>query len=122
MRRWRSSNAAAREGPIVAVVDDVQWLDRASAVVLGFVARRLAGSPIALLMALRTGEDAFIDRGGLPRHDLEPLDDVAASMLLEDRYPALAPRVRRRLLDEAAGNPLALLELPISLAGRQRAE
>ena len=113
--------SAAAACPILAVVDDVQWVDRASAAVLGFVARRLAGSPIALLMALRTGEDTFLDRGGLFRHDLLPLDEVAAATLLDDRYPALAPRVRQRLLNDAEGNPLALLELPISLAGAERA-
>src|SRR5262249_55879729 len=84
------------------------------------VARRLAGDPIALVAALRIGEDTFFQRGGLPALDLQPLTDSAAASLLHDRFPALSPRVRDRLLREAEGNPLALLELPVSLSESQR--
>ena len=60
------------------------------------------------------GELAGFEPTGLTRHDLDLLDPEAALTLLCARYPTLAPRVRQRLLDEAQGNPLALLELPRS--------
>src|SRR5262249_1933911 len=88
-------------------------------IVLGFVARRLAGSPVAFLAALRTDQDMFFERGGVPRLDLQPLDDAAATRLLQDRFPALAPKVRDRLLQEAQANPLALVELAVSLSRSQ---
>jgi DNA-binding CsgD family transcriptional regulator len=113
---------AARAGPVLlVVVDDLPWLDRASAVVLGVVARRLAGSRVGFLAASRSGEDGLFDRGGLPVHEVLPLSEAAAAELVGDRFPALAPRVRQRLLAEARGNPLALLELPVALSGVQRA-
>ncbi len=108
----RNASAAT---PVLLIVDDVPWLDRASAVVLGFVARRVAGSRIGLLAASRPGEGSFFEGGGLPRYDLRPLDYAASLALLQERFPALAPRVRQRLLAEAQGNPLALLELPVAL-------
>ena len=108
-------------GPVLVVVDDLPWLDRASAVVLGVVARRLAGSRVGFLAVSRSGEDGFFDRGGLPVHEVLPLSEAAASELVGDRFPSLAPRVRQRLLAEAQGNPLALLELPVPLSGMQRA-
>ncbi|MEU7860738.1 AAA family ATPase [Nonomuraea sp. NPDC049141] len=107
--------AMAGERPLLLVVDDLPWLDCASARVLGMVARRLAGSPVALIAACRTGEASFFDQGNLPVVYVEPLSEAAAE-LLTSRYPAMAPRVRRRLLDAALGNPLALLELPVSLS------
>jgi hypothetical protein len=107
--------------PLLVMVDDLPWLDRASAVVLGVVARRLAGSRIGFLAVSRSGEDGFFDRGGLPEHEVGPLGDAAAAKLVSDRFPSLAPRVRQRLLAEAQGNPLALLELPVALSGMQRA-
>ena len=106
---------AAKEQPLLLVVDDLPWLDRASALVLGMVARRLAGLPVALLAAGRTGEPRFFDQGNLPVARLEPLSEEAATELLASRYPVMTARVRRRLLDAALGNPLALLKLPVSL-------
>ena len=61
----------------------------------------------------------LFDRAGLPAFELEPLDRAAAVELLDHRFPALAPRVRDRLIIEAQGNPLALLELPIALGDRE---
>ncbi len=106
---------AAMEQPLLLIVDDLPWLDRASALVLGMVARRLAGLPVALLAACRTGEPSFFDQGNLPVTRVEPLPEEAAAQLLASRYPVMTARVRRRLLDAALGNPLALLELPVSL-------
>lgn len=113
---------AAATRPVLVIVDDLPWVDRASAVVLGFVARRLAGSRVGFLAAYRSGEESFFERSVLPGYELEPLDETAAAVLIGDRFPALAPRVRQRLLADAQGNPLALLELPVALlSGPQRA-
>ncbi len=109
--------AAAR--PVLLVVDDLPWLDRASAVVLGFVARRLAGSRVGFLAASRSEQESFFERAGLPEHELAPLDEEAAAGLVSARFPALARRVRQRVLAEARGNPLALLELSAALSGSQ---
>ncbi|QDQ15191.1 helix-turn-helix transcriptional regulator [Streptomyces spectabilis] len=111
---------AAAERPLLVIVDDLPWLDRASAVVLGFAARRLADSRVGLLGAYRSQEGSFFARGGVPQHHVQPLDATSAAALIQDRFPSLAPRVRARLLAEAQGNPLALLELPISLSDPQR--
>ena len=78
---------------VFVIVDDLHWIDHASALVFGFVARRLSGSAVALLGAVRTGEETILDRSGLRRLDVQPLDDAAAARLLHSRYPALAPRV-----------------------------
>lgn len=112
--------AAAEDRPVLLVIDDLPWLDRPSAVVLGFVARRLEGSRIGFLAAARSEEHSFFERGGLPTRELAPLGEPDAEELLRRRFPALAPRVRQRLRDEAQGNPLALLELPAALSGTQR--
>lgn len=112
---------ATASGPLLVVVDDLPWLDRSSALVLGVVARRLAGSRVGFLGAFRTSEGGFFDGNGLRRLDVAALDEAAAAALVGDRFPALAGPVRQRLLTEAQGNPLALLELPIALSPGQRA-
>jgi DNA-binding CsgD family transcriptional regulator/tetratricopeptide (TPR) repeat protein len=109
--------AAAR--PVLVVIDDLPWLDRASAGVLGFVARRLAGSRVGFLGASRLGDESFFDRAGLPQDELSPLTAEAASDLVKARFPALALSVRQRVVAEAQGNPLALLELALTLSGPQ---
>ncbi|MCX4683318.1 LuxR family transcriptional regulator [Kitasatospora purpeofusca] len=106
--------------PGLLVLDDVQWLDRSSAAVLERVARRLAGTGTGLVCAARPGEPSFFDHAGLPVHELGPLSPADAEELLTHRFPALAARVRRRLVAEAEGNPLALLELPAALTDPQR--
>lgn len=109
----------ARSRPLLMVVDDLPWVDRASAAVLGFVARRLEGSRVALLGTARTGEQGFFESLGLAELELEPLEDDAAGELLAARSPGLDPDLRVRLLSEAEGNPLALLELPATLWDRR---
>ncbi|MGI5229450.1 AAA family ATPase [Actinoallomurus sp. CA-142502] len=106
---------AASTTPILIVVDDLPWLDQASGLVLGFLARRVAGTNIGFLATARTSEEGFFDRSGIRAHELRPLSDASSEALLDSRYPVLNLRARRRLLDEAQGNPLALLELPIAL-------
>jgi hypothetical protein len=109
----------AAEAPILIVVDDLPWLDRPSAAVLNVVTR--SGLPrIGFLAASREGDDGFFDSSGLATLDVPPLDEAAAAALVDSLFPDLAPRVRRRLLAEAAGNPLGLRELPAGLTDLQR--
>jgi DNA-binding CsgD family transcriptional regulator len=110
---------AAADRPLLLIVDNLQWVDRASAVVLGFVARRLSGSRAGLLSAERTGVSRFVDLD-VPGYEVQALDDDASMTLLATRFPDLAPGVRQRIVTEARGNPLALLELPTGLSDLQR--
>ena len=112
------ADTAARS-PLLLVVEDAQWLDRPSGDVLAFVARRLESEPIALLAAVREGYASVLGEAGLPELRLEGLEAAAAGALLAAHAPALAPRVRERLLGEAAGNPLALMELRVALGSDQ---
>jgi DNA-binding CsgD family transcriptional regulator len=112
--------AGARR-PRLVIVDDLQWLDPSSASALGFVARRLAGLQVGLLAVSRPRAESFSEHAGLAEHELRPLDSASAARLLGARFPELSPQVRQRLLAEAHGNPLALLELPAMLSGPQRA-
>jgi hypothetical protein len=114
----RLLTAVAAVEPVLVVVDDVNWLDRASASVLAYVARRVGGTRIALIAAMRTGERTPFERGGLDMYVLEPLSDAEAEDLLQVRFPSLTVHTRGRLAAEAQGNPLALLELPIALNTR----
>jgi predicted ATPase len=111
--------AAAEDRPILCVVDDAQWVDRPSADALIFTARRLRAERAAILTAARDGEMRRFEAGGLPELTLAGLDQRSAAGLLAARGHALAPAVRERLLAEAAGNPLALLELPAGLSQPQ---
>ncbi|MEV4375856.1 LuxR family transcriptional regulator [Streptosporangium sp. NPDC049644] len=103
----------AGEAGLLCLVDDAQWLDRASRNALLFAARRLHAEGVVMIFAARDGEGSF-PASGLPESRLSGLAPEAAAALL-DRHP-LAPAVRYRLLAEAGGNPLALLELPVALA------
>jgi DNA-binding CsgD family transcriptional regulator len=108
---------AAVERPVLCVVDDAQWLDRASAAVLGFVARRLLADRVAMLFAIRDGEPHAAGLEGLPERRIDGLSDEAAhDLLAASTGPALDPGVARRIVAEAAGNPLAVLEFAGELA------
>ena len=111
---------AAVARPLLVILDDLPWLDRASSLVLGCAARRLGGSRVGFLAAARTGAGTFFDCGSLPEHEVLPLDGETAAGLVIDRFPELAPGVLRRVLAEAQGNPLSLLELPMALDDPQR--
>jgi DNA-binding CsgD family transcriptional regulator/tetratricopeptide (TPR) repeat protein len=113
--------AAAESRPILCLIDDAQWLDLPSAHALTFVARRLVAEGVAILFGAREGERRRFDAPGLNDLVLGGLDRESAGHLLDQSAPRAAPSVRARLLDEAAGNPLALLELPLALSDRQLA-
>lgn len=101
----------AAAGPLVCLIDDAQWLDRATAEALLFAARRLDAEGVAIIFAARAGANDF-PAPGLEELPVTGLPQTAAATLLDTRYPELSPSSRYRLLIEAAGNPLALLELP----------
>ncbi|MDP9830940.1 helix-turn-helix transcriptional regulator [Kineosporia succinea] len=101
-----------RDTPLLLLVDDGHWLDEPSARVLAFVARRLSGTAIRMAVALRTGQDSPLDGAGLPELGLEPLTPEASARLLDRRWAGLSAGHRALVLQTAAGNPLALLELP----------
>ena len=110
---------AAGERPLVCVVDDEQWLDRASAQVLGFVARRLAAEPVGLVFAARLPGDELT---GLPELAVEGLPEGDARALLASVLAGpLDARVRDQMVAETRGNPLALLELPRGLTSAELA-
>ncbi|RKR86497.1 regulatory LuxR family protein [Micromonospora pisi] len=108
--------AAARESPVLVLVDDLQWLDRSSAAVLTLLARRLTGTRVGFLGSTRPAAEGFFARARLDEYMLAAVDEQAATEILMNRYPDLTPTIRRRVLATAAGNPLALVELPLTLA------
>lgn len=96
----------AAEQPAVLIVDDAQWLDGPTRDVLGFIARRAGDNPIVVLAAARRA------RARAPVLDVPALDETSARRLLTRHAASLPPVVRERMLGEALGNPLALVELP----------
>lgn len=109
-----AEEAAAK--PLLLVAEDAHWLDRASADVLAFVARRIETEPIVLVATLRDGASSPLLDAGLAPMVLERLGADDAADLLDAVAPGLAPAVRTRVLTEAAGHPLALTELPSRVA------
>ncbi|MFE9257298.1 AAA family ATPase [Streptomyces sp. NPDC006879] len=116
----------AHARPLLVVVEDAHWLDASSAQAISFLARRLRPVPVLMLIARRDGQpDNDFDDTGLERLPLTPLPGGAAGRLL-DAQPAMAALrvtrpnlaiMRQRLLREAAGVPLALVELPLAPVG-----
>ncbi|MGD0702832.1 MAG: AAA family ATPase [Trebonia sp.] len=105
-------SALAEKQPVLWIVDDAQWLDQASAQVLGFVARRLQVDPVVVLFGERAGAELSA-LAGLPALEVGGLSDDDARALLAESLPGpLDAQVAERILAEAHGNPLALLELP----------
>jgi len=103
---------AAEQQPLVCIVDDAQWLDQASAQILGFVARRLLAERVALVCAARpgTGDNPL---AGLPELSIHGLGESdARALLLDNIYGPLDAAVCDQIITESHGNPLALLELP----------
>ena len=110
---------AAEPQPLLCVVDDEQWLDRESAQVLGFVARRLVAESVGMVFAARVPST---DIAGLSDLSVEGLPEADARALLDSALTGpLDTRVRDQILAETHGNPLALLELPRGLTPQQLA-
>src|SRR5207244_2854312 len=106
----------AEAEPLICLVDDAQWLDRSSAQVLSFVARRLEAESVILLFAERD-QDELDELAGLPELRLQGLSDAdARGLLASANVGPLDERVRDRIIAESRGNPLALLELPRGLS------
>jgi hypothetical protein len=111
--------AAAEDRPTLCVVDDAQWVDRPSAEALVFAARRLRAERLAILFGAREGEATRFEAAGLGELMLTGLADEAAATMLATQARQAPPSVRDRLLAEAAGNPLALMELAGGLSDAQ---
>jgi hypothetical protein len=113
---------AAEERPVIAVVDDAQWLDAASAEALLFVARRLLADRVALVFGAREGDVRAFHGDGLPALVLGGLDAASAGALLTERAgAAVSAEVCAALVAETGGSPLALTELPTVLSADQLA-
>ncbi|HEX6653874.1 MAG TPA: AAA family ATPase [Thermoleophilaceae bacterium] len=102
----------ASDAPVLLLVEDAHWLDRPTADVLAFLARRIESDPIVLVAATRDGYPSVLRDAGLPEHMLTGLDESTAAALLDASAPRLPLVARTQILREAAGNPLALIELP----------
>jgi DNA-binding CsgD family transcriptional regulator len=104
----------AGERPLICLIDDQQWLDRASAQALGFVARRLAADPVAMVFAAR---EPGPELAGLPELEIRGLpQDDARALLASALAGPIDVRVQDQIVAETHGNPLALLELPRGLS------
>jgi DNA-binding NarL/FixJ family response regulator len=112
----------AEQQPLVCIVDDAQWLDHASAQILGFVVRRLLAERVAVVCAARTGSGDDV-LAGLPELPIQGLgESEARALLLDNMHGPLDAAIRDQIIAESHGNPLALLELPrtwssVDLAG-----
>ena len=114
--------AAAEQRPLLVIADNAQWLDFSTTEALLFAARRLEADGVALLFVVLDGYPTMFDRAELPELRLESLHEEAAHALLTARAKAEpAPAVAERLLFAAAGNPLALVEIPAALEPEQLA-
>jgi DNA-binding CsgD family transcriptional regulator len=111
--------AAADERPLLCLIDDVQFLDVSSAEALVFSARRLAAESVAMIFAVREGAGREFPAPNLPELFLGGLPPESARRLLRTSAPTAAEPVQEWLLSRAAGNPLALLELPAGLSAAQ---
>jgi hypothetical protein len=114
-------SAVAEERPLLCLVEDAQWLDAASAQVIGLVARRVRGESVAIVVAVREPTDGR-DFDGLPELRLEGLRDRDAAALLAAVVTGRLDRgVADRIVAETRGNPLALLELPVHMTAAELA-
>ena len=110
--------ASGEVKPLVVTVDDLQWIDSASADAILFSARRLVGNPVALFLAVRADETEF-ETAGLDELVIEGLSPSEAAELVVRARSEIAPQVAARLVEATNGNPLALVELPQLLDERQ---
>jgi len=100
----------AETAPVLVALDDVQWFDESSLAVLGFVANRLGGSQVSVVAAARGDRPppAFL---GHPEIELSPLSEPEAGLVLRRAGLDIDALSFASIVDRAAGNPLALLEL-----------
>src|SRR3954454_17382290 len=114
-------SAAAEERPLLCLVEDSQWLDDASGLILGFIARRLLAESVAIVATVRE-PNAKHDFDGLPELLLRGLPEEDARTLLERAVPGrLDERVLDRVVAETRGNPLALVDLPRNMSAAKLA-
>lgn len=106
---------AARQSPVLLSLDDMHWMDEPSADVAAFVARRIEGERVMLLASVRAGSTLLADNPSMEWVPVSGLDESSASILIDERAPDLTPALRERVLREAGGNPLALLEFPVAM-------
>ncbi|AHH97459.1 helix-turn-helix transcriptional regulator [Kutzneria albida] len=104
-------SALGDQRPVLVVLDDAQWFDRASLDALSFAARRLEGEPVTMLIGARGGDHLPGFDRHVPTLILGPLDNAAANQLLDLQPKSPTGHTRTRILDQAGGNPLALVEL-----------
>jgi DNA-binding CsgD family transcriptional regulator len=109
----------ATNGPILVIVDDLQWIDRSSAAIIGTVARRLTGIPVGFIGAIRDDEVGFFDRSGLPELEVSSLSEHDSIELLNRHNPGISPYKRWEILRVSGGNPLAIIELVEATKGSQ---
>lgn len=113
---------AAEERPVLCVLDDAHWADAPSLDVVAFVARRIEAERVALLATVRPDEGRALEAAGMTALPVSGLGiDDAAALIYEQCGTAIAPAVRKALVDSAGGNPLALRELPRVLSAEQLA-
>ncbi|AHH16303.1 putative transcriptional regulator, LuxR family [Nocardia nova SH22a] len=110
-------SCCSADRPVLLVVDDGQWFDEASIDVCGFVGRRLTARRVRLLIAVRTDIRSRFDESALPELSVPPLSHDASTVLLDRHHPHLPAATRRAVLEQARGNPLAVLELPAVVGG-----
>jgi DNA-binding CsgD family transcriptional regulator len=103
---------ATADRPVVLVLDDAQWADPDTSDLISFIARRLVGTRAGVLVAARHGYGGPLEDDALRHHRLGPLGEEESAVLLDSAFPNLPRQVRDRVLVEADGNPLAILELP----------
>ena len=108
---------ATADGPLLCIVDDLQWVDGPSAQAFLFAARRLGAEGVVMLLAVRDDPASWFEAPGLQQLTLAPLSEPAArEVVVRSRGATLTQEAERRLLGQAGGNPLALLELPVDEA------
>ncbi len=106
----------AADRPLLVAVEDAHWLDRPSLDVLTFVARRIEFEPVVMVFAAREDVSLALREAGLTAIEVDRLTDSDAEAVLRE-VAALSPELERRVLSEADGNPLALIELSFAASG-----
>jgi DNA-binding CsgD family transcriptional regulator len=104
----------ASRRPVLVAADDVQWLDQPTQEALAFLARRVNQDAVIIVAAVRTGHPGPFVTAGLPQLDVGGLDDSSAREVLAAHAAGLSAADQERMLGEALGNPLVLVELPVA--------